>query len=223
MSPLKAPLPRRHSGRAESKSVRSTKSASICKSYHPYVNHAACIEHQLWWRNPALFGAAILCTCIALLGFTATFMLTPSHQMAVVPFAETPNLHRQAESEFQSLCSRGQSDISCGRLESGIHELRKAELIKDVDGKLKAELFNDIAITLHASGKSATSTEYLEKAVIADPKLIAARSNLAIVLLERGEKEKAIKVLEDALKLQPSNSCLAHRLSNLNGSAKLSM
>jgi hypothetical protein len=184
------------------------------KNYHPYVNHAACVEHQLWWRNPTLAGAAVVASVLALLGLTSVFLLVPNHQLAFVPFAEPSGVHMQAENEFQSLCAHGQSDVSSGRVEAGLSKFKKAEGIANVSDKLKAELFNDIAITLHASGKGSTSATYLLKAVNADPNLIAARSNLALILLESGEKQKAIK---------PSNSCLVHRLAELNSSSKLSM
>jgi tetratricopeptide (TPR) repeat protein len=193
------------------------------KNYHPYVNHAACVEHQLWWRNPTLASAAVVASALALVGLTSVLLLLPNHQLAFVTFAEPSGLHKEAETEFQSLCESGQSDMTNGRVEAGLSKFKKAESIANVSNKLRAELFNDIAITLHASGKSSKSAEYLRKAVSADPNLIAARSNLALVLLESGEKQKAIQVLEDALKLQPSNSCLVHRLAELSSLSKLSM
>jgi tetratricopeptide (TPR) repeat protein len=286
MTPFKTTVPRRHTGRAESKPAQTTKSAGVCKSnaaetvskyevaenndlvreeattsvsgkacrsektkqtnhspecdykttlcnapghllgdknYHPYVNHAACVEHQMWWRNPTLAGAAVVASILASIGLTSVFLLVPNHQLAFVPFAEPSGLHKQAENEFQLLCTQGQSDVTNGRVEAGLGKFKKASGIATVSDKLKAELFNDIAITLHASGRRTTSAEYLEKAVSADPDLIAARSNLALILLELGQKQKAIKVLEEAIKLQPSNNCLVHRLAELNSSSKLSM
>jgi tetratricopeptide (TPR) repeat protein len=152
---------------------------------------------------------------------TSVFLLVPNHQLAFVPFAEPTGLHKQAENEFQSLCKQGQSDVTNGRVEAGLSKFKRASKLAEVSDKLKAELYNDIAITLHARGESSTSAEYLEKAVGADPGLIAARSNLALILLESGQKQKAIKVLEEAVKLKPSNNCLVHRLAELNGSDNL--
>jgi hypothetical protein len=223
MTPFKTTVPRRHTGRTESKLPQTAKPAGLCKNYHPYVNHAACVKHQLWWHNPALVAATLVSSVVAFIGLTSTFMLTPSQRLAFVPFSEPSGVHQQAENEFQSMCTHGQGEVTRGRIEAGVSEFKRAEAIENVNDKLKAELFNDIAITLHASGKSSVAAEYLEKAVTADPGLIAARSNLALVLLEQGDKKKAIKVLEEAIRLQPSNSCLAHRLSDLNDSSKLSL
>ena len=83
---------------------------------------------------------------------------------------------------------------------------RAAEAFRQVVNRLPlTEVYNNLAVVEARSGKSA-ATEYLEKAVEADPTDEDYRFNLAIVLARNGDNTSAIRQLKEALNLRPGDS-----------------
>ncbi len=196
--------------------------------YEPYVYHAACVEHQMWWRSPKLFAAAVVAAVVAIAGLTSTLVLVPeltadSAKLVFVPFAKSRTSPTLGEVEFQSRCKNAQSLVSAGDVQKGLSEFRKAEALPNVSSKLKAELFNDMAIALHQTGQKRDAVRYLEKAIREDASLVSARSNLSMILLELGDNDRASAVLNEAVRLEPKNGCLVNRLLKLTGTRKISM
>ena len=165
---------------------------SCAPSYHPYVNHAACVEHRQWWQSPPLMGLATLSAVGAIVSLSSTLgiapELKPDSRLSVSSFSNLKGIGNLNETQFQAASKRGQDLINRGQLQAGIDEYRKAASFPNVTPKLMAGLYNDLAIALHQSGKTRESLHYLEKAVQIDDKLVAARNNLAIVRQEINEK-----------------------------------
>ena len=218
--------PRRHTNDKKQATTCSSKHAD--HPYEPYVNHAACIAHQMWWRSPKLFGAAVVSVLVATVGLTSTILLLPeltadSTKLVFAPLPTSSASPRQPQAEFQSLCKSGQALVNAGKMTEGLNQFKKAEALKDIDGKSKAELFNDMAIALHQTGQQRDSVRYLERAIQADPTLISARNNLALVLIDIGDNDRASAVLHEAARLQPKNLSVLNRLLRLTGDSKISM
>lgn len=160
-------------------------------SYHPYVNHAACVEHRQWWQSPQLIAIAALSAILAVGGITSTLGimpdLKPENHLVLAPFIKDASCDLPSASQFEAVSKRGQELINQGQLQAGIDEYRKAAALPNITPKRMAELYNDLAIALHQCGKSRESLHYLEKAVKIDDKLVAARNNLEMVRQEVGK------------------------------------
>jgi tetratricopeptide (TPR) repeat protein len=178
--------------RATSKHNAGCTSKSCAPSYHPYVNHAACVEHRQWWHSPPLMALAALSATVAVVGLASTLGIAPdlktdSH-MAMSSFSKTEGLGGLADTQFEAASKKCQDLINRGQLKAGIDEYRKAAALPNVTPKQMAELYNDLAIALHQCGKTRDSLHYLEKAVRIDDKLVAARNNLALVRQELSDR-----------------------------------
>ncbi len=194
------------------------------KIYQPYINHAACLEHRSWWREPTIVWGAIVAFSLATVSLSCVFVFASSleskpdeqiHSTWLLNLFDRRSV--QDEKVFWGLCHSGEGLIRRGNTSKGLEIVRQAEAMLNIKDQVRAAMFNDIAIALHSVGQRAESISYLKKAIQADPHLLVAHNNLAMIMIDLGEMDKAAQVLKDASKQHPSNSGIANKLSRLRG------
>jgi len=82
-------------------------------------------------------------------------------------------------------------------------------------GCMESDLFNELAICTRALKDFEASSAALEEALSKDPENIKILSNMAIIHLEKGDKEEAVRWLETALTMDPSDPISRQLLDNL--------
>jgi len=194
-------------------------------AYHPYVNHAACLEHRFWWREPAMLWGAFVASSLAVISLSSAFLFgagldsKPEAQIAPSSIARLFDARSLSyEQRFCALCHEGENLIRAGETARGLNIVGSAETIRGVSHDVKAAMYNDIAIALHGAGRQMESISYLKKAIQADPHLLVAHNNLAMVMMDLGQTDKAAAALQDASKLHPFNVGIANQLSKLRSS-----
>ena len=193
-------------------------------NYQAWMNHAACLEHREWWRDPKVLVTFFALAITAVLGSSYAYVFSGDISSAeklpsIIPRISRSNFSPQdlRESEFRALHRRGQELIRDGRVALGIKHYQQAEHLTGVDAKSQAELYNDMAVAQHAVGKEEESIRYFQKAIEADPSMVAAYNNLAMAFMQQGELDKAKGALKSAAKIKPENDCAISRLRRFFG------
>jgi tetratricopeptide (TPR) repeat protein len=198
--------------------------APVAAPYQSWMNHAACLQHRGWWRDPKLLVTFLALAITAVLGSSYAFVssgdVSSSEKLSsFVPLFSRSNFSGGdlRQSEFRALYRHGQELVRDGRLEPGIRHYQQAERLTGVDGKSQAELYNDMAVAHHAAGRENESIRYFQRAIEADPSMVAAYNNLAMAFMQQGEFDKARGTLKCAAKVEPNNDCAIKRLRRFFG------
>jgi tetratricopeptide (TPR) repeat protein len=198
--------------------------APVAMRYQSWMNHAACLQHRGWWRDPKLLVTFFALAITAVLGSSYAFvfsgdMASPEKLSSFIPLLSRSNFSGGdlRQNEFRALYRHGQELVRDGRLEPGIKHYEQAERLTGVDGKSQAELYNDMAVAHHAAGREKESIRYFQRAIEADPSMVAAYNNLAMAFMQQGEFDKARGTLKCAAKLEPNNDCAVKRLRRFFG------
>ena len=101
------------------------------------------------------------------------------------------------------------------RLSEEWQEARDAFEAASERGCRESELFNELAICTRALKDYDASFAALEEALKRDPENIKILSNMAIIYLEKGDKEEAVRWLQTALTLDPSDQICRQLLDDI--------
>jgi len=83
--------------------------------------------------------------------------------------------------------------------------------------KYNAEALNGIGFCYLKAGKYVQAEAALRSAIDANPKLVAAYNNLAVTLQKTNQSVEAVKVLERAVKIAPTDDELRRNLARMRG------
>jgi hypothetical protein len=117
----------------------------------------------------------------------------------------------------------GQAWAATGRLDDGIAALEKSLALDREQVETKGVLSKARerrGLEKALAGNGAAALPDLEAAAALDPKNASARLNLAAVLAERGERDRARRLAEEALALQPGYEKAEALLRALGGGAR---
>ena len=82
-------------------------------------------------------------------------------------------------------------------------------------GCSEGDLFNELAICTRAMGDYGASASALEEALKRDPENIKIISNMALVRMEQGQREDAIRWLQTALAMEPGDPICTQLLAEI--------
>ena len=166
------------------------------------------------WKTPQVYAMASICLVIGLaLGYL--FRGSGSRPAPAVPAAQMPTAPSASAGTASSATASSATPAQMPSLDDMKHMAdKKAEPLL---AKLKADpnnsqLLNQIGVLYKATHQFKDAAGYFQKAVDADPKNIAARTDLASCLFYQGDADGALQQLQQSLSYDPKD---ANSLFNL--------